>query len=247
MEPPDVAPGAATHIVALVAAPTDPASLLQSSFAYCGERNADQSATQCASPIQLAADRPKVLAGGLYTVSTTLATHAAMFADVAGDILEAGFWINVGAEVTAPVGGVARALKRLQVSAPRSGASSPARNTNPVLRKVNVWSAGVQKEAPYLLDVRDAIELVPDYDTTAFESYRVLASDGSFQPRIEAAQLAWYVSVGTLNQWATQGDRSVIWTLPSSAAGTNQQFVAVLRDGRGGVAVWAREVSVRNN
>ena len=65
------------------------------------------------------------------------------------------------------------------------------------------------------------------------------------QDRQEEPTFTWHVTAGELDKWVTAGDERVAWTLPEADEAPDVvQLFCVLRDGRGGTAVWHTSVEL---
>lgn len=238
--PPDIVAGAVTQLTATIAAPKNPAGPVVTGWSVCREHGTSATNPTCSDPLTLQQSPPQQLAAGIFAVNATLTADPAWIVGIPDAIMQAGYWVYTTIAVDAPKAVTAQARKRIVLVA----ANVPP-NHNPVLRKVDVWVAGTHVSSTTSVAAGDTLELSPDIDTTTFEAYRVLASDGSLIPRLETAELTWYVTSGNLSNPVTRGDRSVLWSLPRNVGGTHQQYVVVLRDARGGQASWVGEVAVR--
>lgn len=239
-EPPDIMVGHKTHLTALIAAPKNPGGPLTTGWSICQERGDSATNPTCSDPLVLPQGAPQRRFAGIYTIEADLTADSAWVEGVPAAILQAGFWVYTTVSVDAPGAVTAKARKRAVIIG-----AGVAPNRNPILRKVDVWLGGTHIGVNGSVDPGATLELVPDIDASAFDAYTVLANDGTFIPRLEDADITWYVTTGSLSTPLSRGTRSILWSLPRSARGSRQQFVAVLRDSRGGQAAWAGEVGVR--
>jgi hypothetical protein len=239
-EPPAVVAGGTSTLRAYIAVgPNTAAEALQVAWEYCASHTPLDTNPDCAVPTPIPAAAPAALSAALVVVDAELTVPEALVSDVPLEILRDGFWLHVRLRVSAMGVPEALTLKRVVVNDPNT-----PRNSNPVLRKVDVWDSGVLTGIPHEAHANGVIELVPDYDAATFQPYTVLNSRGEREPRLESPQFAWYVTAGSLDAWTTQDDRTVLWRPGPWTAPVTHTFVSVLRDGRGGVAVNYGQVSV---
>lgn len=240
-EPPETHPGVEAVLQAYIAVPPTMPGAMLPLWSYCQERSADRSQQECADPVPVPAAAPVILMPGVVRSDCQRTVLASDLAQVPALMLQAGFWELMRLDVSAPTAPTFHAIKRLVVSD-----AMQTVNRNPILRHVSIWARGSILSEPVQLHGGETLELVADYDESGFQPYRVLGADGQWQPRMESPTFTWYVTDGTLDAYVTTGNRSVRWKVPEAAQlqRPEQQFFTVLRDGRGGTAVYVGSVTV---
>jgi len=237
-EPPEVQEGKAAKLTAYVVDPAASAAPIVTTWSYCADRGASQNSKRCSSGrVSLSGTTPTEVLPGVMTVSTAHSVDAAALTNVSSLILEAGFWEHVRLSVSQK-GESIDAIKRIVVAT-----DARHSNSNPTLMGVRVLADQRPLETPLHARAGTTLTLTPEYDAAAFETYRVLSNDGSWQRREEVAAFTWQVTGGKLDRWTTENDQAVQWRLPGSGPSTLTLFV-VLRDGRGGTAVFFEQVVV---
>ncbi|MFC1610537.1 hypothetical protein ACFL6C_06240 [Myxococcota bacterium] len=241
-DPPAVYPSEAALLTAFIVNPDHPHAAVQTDWTTCTNRSTSENPRRCSSErTRLTADDPVGIAGGVLTSTAEHVVQAGDLAHVPLLLLQAGFWEHVRLRVASENQEV-EAIKRMVVIA-----QDQAANTNPVLRGIEVRKDGELISPPYLVDAGESLTLTPTFDESRFDDYRVLTATGEWKHRQEEPVFTWHITGGTLDKWITEdGTFEVEWTLPDmDEIPTNQALcLTVLRDGRGGSAVWVSEVSL---
>lgn len=115
--------------------------------------------------------------------------------------------------------------------------SNKTANTNPTLSDLVIGSTSVT--------TRPSGEVELGFTTTSTpEVYNELAVDGSSFTRTEQFEVTWFISDGEILNPRTRIGETTKWTAPDGPpAGRATVLVAVMRDGRGGVAVEIRNLN----
>lgn len=231
---PEVAPGATVNVTPFVTDLNGGGRTLTYSAESCIDPGlANGAELTCAGRpdrLILATDVALPLAGPNYTdVAPTLAvTVPANILDNRGPIVAAnGYAYLVFYTVKAADGATARAFKRIFAS------TRTPKNQNPTIAGLTIDGAApttLPTGAPKLL-----LSLAPG----SIETFTQLDTTGAPLSKTEEPLVSWYVTDGELERAQDIVTESIEWTTPTSApAGRNVQLIAVVRDRRGGDAVF---------
>jgi hypothetical protein len=131
--------------------------------------------------------------------------------------------------VTNSLGYTVKAFKRILVSDP----TKTTKNSNPTITQVLADGTVIGT-----LTAGQKVELSMDSPAGSQESFSVLNSDGSFTAQVETLQTTWFYSDGGTKFYRTLGADKNLFTAPETFPAARSSFiVAVLRDGRGGIAM----------
>ena len=126
-------------------------------------------------------------------------------------------------------GDTVKSFKRIVVS----DSTKSTKNSNPVISQIlangsalGTLSAGAQ------------VSLAMSASASSAESYTVKNADSSLSSLTETLQTTWFYSDGEVKYYRTTGSDTNTYTAPSAFVSSRNTFiVAVLRDGRGGLAI----------
>jgi hypothetical protein len=120
---------------------------------------------------------------------------------------------------TLPDGSIAKSFRTIVVS------DKPVKNRNPTYA------------APFLsASPSEKSTLIPAFTSDSVETYDEIRLDGEVESKTESLTTSWFVSEGDLSLRLTEGTAGTLYSLPLLPDPRGRVFVAVTRDGRGGVA-----------
>ena len=253
-DPPEVAPGGAVRLRAVVGGNRGPVSYRwvacvgPSPLTGNGGFGAGTSEEGCTGdaglllPLGTAAEATLVIPAGLVDVEALLAR----FGDRAPrDLVErylrdVGVIFGVGLTVEAD-GQTVVGYKRVVVSLnPRPNRNPPTPRVRVNGRWVSVPAAGGEACVPeegegVRVPRAQNVSLAPDADEAWLEPYTVLTALGVFEARTEQAFYSWYATGGALGRGLTRSPtRDNVWQAPDAPG--PQSLWIFLRDGHGGTS-----------
>jgi hypothetical protein len=253
-DPPEVAPGGAVRLRAVVGGNRGPVRYRWvacagatgfSGFGGFGAGTSEQGCTGDAGfmlPLGTAAEATFTIPAGLVDVEAIVAQFggSAPRPLVEQYLRDVGLIVGVGLTIEAD-GRTVVGYKRVVVSLnPRPNQNPPTPRVQVNGRWVSVPAGGGPDCAPEEgAEIRvpraREITLVPDADESWLERYTVLTAVGVFEERTEQAFYSWYASNGNLGRGLTRSPtRDNAWQ-PSDAAGAHSLWFFV-RDGHGGTS-----------
>lgn len=235
LDTPEVSPGAVVNVTPFVSDVNGGGRALTYSAEGCVDPGlavgADFTCVGRPDRVTLATDQPLPLAGPNYTgnAPTFAVTVPNTILDNRGPIVaNNGYAYLVFYTVKAPNGANVRVLKRIFAS------TRTVKNTNPAI--TGATADGNPLGA--LPTTTTALKLT--LTAGSKESYTFLDSNGQSVAKTEDLLVSWFVTDGELDPIQEDSDEAIDWGPPGAApTGRNIVLVAVVRDRRGGDAVFS--------
>jgi hypothetical protein len=232
---PEVAPGTVVNVTPFVSDVNGGGRALTYSVEACVDPGlavgVRPSCTGRPDRVVIATDVPLPLAGPNYTgnAPTFAVTVPANVLDNRPPTVQAnGLAYLVFYAVRAADGAAVRGFKRVFAS------TRPVKNQNPVITTVTAGGAALAGLPSASTTLR------VDVPAVSKETFTQLNVDGSTIQRTEDPLVSWFVTDGELDPTRSAVDDSVEWTPPTTVpTGRNVLLVAVVRDRRGGDAVFS--------
>ena len=234
VDTPEVAPGVVVNVTPFVSDVNGGGRSLAYSVEACADPGlalgADVSCEGRPDRVVLATNAALPLAGPNYTgdAPTFAVTVPANLLDNRPPHVQAnGFAYLVFYTITASDGAKVTGFKRIFAS------TRPTKNQNPSITTVTAAGAALGALPTTTTALRAEVP------ASSKENFTVLNPDGSSIPGAEDPLVSWYVTDGKLDPARSASDDASDWTPPGTPpTGRNVLLVAVVRDRRGGDAVF---------